>query len=386
METDPASILLVDDNPANLRLLAQLLSENGYTIRAVTSGARALASAELTPPDLVLLDIRMPEMDGYAVCRQLKENPQTADIPVLFISALDDIQDKVTAFGCGGVDYITKPFQFEEVIARVKTHLDLRMLQQNLERINQRMERELALAARMQTSLMPHQMPNLPGWQFAASLLPARMTSGDYFDFLNLTNGKMGIVVADVVDKGVAASLLMAMTSIVLRTYAAEQPEHPAAVLASANERILDYSALDQFVTIFLCVLDLASGELIYTNAGHSSGILHRARAGVDVVYLKNSGPPVGVIEDVQWEEKVVSLEPGDVLALYTDGIFEAESPEGEFYGSDRLQDILETHPYQTAQELHDLILLDVQQFTGQISQEDDVTLVVVKRELLPTG
>jgi phosphoserine phosphatase RsbU/P len=384
VEAEPASILVVDDNPANLRLLAQFLSENGYTIRAVTSGQRALASAGLNPPDLILLDIRMPEMDGYEVCRQLKSNLKTSEIPVLFISALDDIQDKVTAFGCGGVDYITKPFQFEEVIARIKTHLDLRRLQRNLERINQKMQRELALAARMQTSLMPREMPSPPGWQFAASLLPARMTSGDYFDFLHLPGEKLGVVVADVVDKGVAASLLMAMTSIVLRTYAIEQPGHPAEVLKLANQRILEYTALEQFVTIFLGVLDLASGDLTYANAGHSSGILHRAVAGEEVVLLKNSGPPVGVMENIRWEEKTVRLELGDALALYTDGIFEAESPEGEIYGSERLQSVLETHPYQPAQELHDLILLDVQRFTGHQSQEDDVTLVVVKRKPAP--
>jgi phosphoserine phosphatase RsbU/P len=384
VEAEPASILVVDDNPANLRLLAQFLSENGYTIRAVTSGQRALASAGLNPPDLILLDIRMPEMDGYEVCRQLKSNLKTSEIPVLFISALDDIQDKVTAFGCGGVDYITKPFQFEEVIARIKTHLDLRRLQRNLERINQKMQRELALAARMQTSLMPREMPSPPGWQFAASLLPARMTSGDYFDFLHLPGEKLGVVVADVVDKGVAASLLMAMTSIVLRTYAIEQPGHPAEVLKLANQRILEYTALEQFVTIFLGVLDLASGDLTYANAGHSSGILHRAVAGEEMVLLKNSGPPVGVMENIRWEEKTVRLELGDALALYTDGIFEAESPEGEIYGSERLQSVLETHPYQPAQELHDLILLDVQRFTGHQSQEDDVTLVVVKRKPAP--
>ena len=132
----PENILLVDDSPANLRLLSQILGEHGYGVRAVTSGPRALASVELTPPDLILLDIRMPEMDGFEVCQQLKANPRTADVPILFISALDDIQDKMRAFSAGGVDYITKPFQLEEVIARVETHLALRRLQRNLQDAN----------------------------------------------------------------------------------------------------------------------------------------------------------------------------------------------------------------------------------------------------------
>ena len=110
-----ADILIVDDTPANLKLLSKMLAEGGYKVRPVPEGSLAIAAAESTPPDLILLDIKMPDMDGYEVCRTLKRYKSTCDIPVLFISALDQIQDKVTAFSAGGVDYITKPFQIEEV-------------------------------------------------------------------------------------------------------------------------------------------------------------------------------------------------------------------------------------------------------------------------------
>ena len=131
--TDPlASILIVDDTPANLRLLAQMLTEHGYHVRPVLNGAQALVAAQIMPPDLILLDIRMPGMDGYAVCQRLKADERTRDIPILFISALSDAEDKVRAFSAGGVDYITKPFQLEEVLARVQTHLTVRSLQRHL--------------------------------------------------------------------------------------------------------------------------------------------------------------------------------------------------------------------------------------------------------------
>lgn len=129
-------ILIVDDTPDNLRLLSQILSERRYRVRAVTGGERALASVRLARPDLILLDIKMPDVDGFTVCRALKADRNTADIPVIFISALDDVADKVQAFAAGGVDYVTKPFQWEEVLARVETHLALRRLQQKLERAN----------------------------------------------------------------------------------------------------------------------------------------------------------------------------------------------------------------------------------------------------------
>jgi len=144
-ETSPkGNILIVDDTPANLRLLSNMLTEQGYKVRSVINGQMALTAAQASPPDLILLDIRMPEMDGYEVCERLKADEVTHDIPIIFISALDATQDKVKAFTVGGVDYIAKPFQLEEVLARVETHLTLRKLQRSLQR--QIIERDKLIA------------------------------------------------------------------------------------------------------------------------------------------------------------------------------------------------------------------------------------------------
>ncbi|MEM7536501.1 MAG: response regulator [Chloroflexota bacterium] len=139
-DNKPADILVVDDTHANLRLLTTVLSEKGYTVRPAPSGALALAAAKTSPPDLILLDINMPEMDGYEVCQRLKMDEKTSNIPVIFISAMDDIADKMQAFRVGGVDYIAKPFQVEEVLARVRTHLSLQKLQNELQWKNQQLE------------------------------------------------------------------------------------------------------------------------------------------------------------------------------------------------------------------------------------------------------
>ena len=136
MQKNEINIMVVDDTPANLRLLSQMLKQHGYKVHAVSSGEQALIAAEMAPPDLILLDIMMPGLDGYTVCERLKAKPQTANVPIIFISALNEPLDKVKAFSVGGVDYLTKPFQLEEILARVSVHLTFRHLQLQLEKAN----------------------------------------------------------------------------------------------------------------------------------------------------------------------------------------------------------------------------------------------------------
>jgi len=151
------NILVVDDTPANLDLLSEILTKDGFEVRPAKSGGLALVSAQNIPPDLVLLDIMMPEMDGYEVCRQLKEDEQTRDVPVIFISALEETVDRVQAFNVGGVDFITKPFQAEEVLARVRTHLSLRRVQTRLEQQKKQLEQEIAERKKTEDELSRYQ-------------------------------------------------------------------------------------------------------------------------------------------------------------------------------------------------------------------------------------
>ncbi|MCF2150451.1 ATP-binding protein [Desmonostoc muscorum LEGE 12446] len=138
-----ADILVIDDTPENLNLLSAMLTEQGYKVRSVTKGSTGLRGANAVPPDLILLDVNMPEMNGYEVCQNLKANDRTREIPVIFISALGDVLDKIKAFAVGGVDYITKPFQLEEVLARIENHLTIRQLQQQLQAQNQQLQQEI---------------------------------------------------------------------------------------------------------------------------------------------------------------------------------------------------------------------------------------------------
>ena len=374
-------ILIVDDTPANLRLLSQMLAEHGHSVRAVTSGGRALASAKLSRPDLVLLDIKMPEMDGYEVCERLKADGQTRDVPVIFISALDELQDKVRAFAVGGVDYITKPFQVEEVLARVETHLALRRLQEQLENANKKMARELALAGEVQTSFLPSKLPDIPGWQLTVDLKPVTQTSGDFYDVMPLQNGKLGILIADVVDKGVGAALYMALSGTLIRTYAAEYPTQPELVLSAVNRRILMDTSAEQFVSVFYGIIDPSTGALTYCNAGHYPPYLLRAHGGA-VMALTRTGMVLGVQKEEEWKQASAQLDPGDVLVLYTDGITDAEDEQGEFFGQERLLETVLASLGSPAQDMQDSLLMAVHNFVGNTVQFDDMALMVVRRDV----
>jgi sigma-B regulation protein RsbU (phosphoserine phosphatase) len=374
-----------------------MLGQRGYQVRPVPSGRLALLAIDAAPPDLILLDIRMPEMDGYQVCQRLKSDDRTRDIPIIFISALQELDDKVKAFQVGGVDYVTKPFQFEEVLARVETHLALRGLQvqlaeanRELKAANQKMKRELDLAGAVQTTFLPYELPDLDGWELAVALRPAGETSGDFYDVQILADGRLGVLVADVVGKGVGAALYMALGWALFRTCFRQYPEHPEQVLEAVNRRLMVESRSSQFLTAVYVVLDPSTGKLDYSSAGHCPPCLVRGceggKGGQDhagssgVLELECRGMPLGLFAHGAWAVRTVQLEPGDALVLYTDGITEARNEQKAFFGEERLLRILAAHRTDSARQIEGAVLAAVDESVGGCIRSDDITLAVVTR------
>ena len=217
-------ILLVDDTPANIKILADLLRKD-YLLSVATSGADALEIAGgHDRPDLVLLDIMMPDMDGYEVCRRLKADSTTQDVPVIFITAMSEVEDETMGFSLGAVDYITKPIRPPIVKARVAAHLELALARKTLAAQNKILRESLALAADVQRSLVPNAPPCLPGLQVAGRMIPCEAVGGDYLDFLlsdEFAGRGLGIAVGDVMGHGPAAALLMTAARACLRMRAA---------------------------------------------------------------------------------------------------------------------------------------------------------------------
>jgi serine phosphatase RsbU (regulator of sigma subunit) len=240
---------------------------------------------------------------------------------------------------------------------------------------------ELTLAGRVQASLLPDLPPEMPGWQIAATWKPARETSGDFYDFVSLPGGRLGIVVADVVDKGMGAALLMALSRTLIRTYAIEFPNHPEHLLQVTNQRILTDIDAGLFVTLFYAVLDPSNGNLNYSNAGHPRPYLFTSGKSPTAAPLAGSGMPLGVSEEAQWQSGSVDITPGGMLLLYTDGVMEAQNQDGEFLGEEGMLGIIQPQIGNSAQMVQDTLLAGVNAFTGPEPQVDDITLMVINRD-----
>jgi phosphoserine phosphatase RsbU/P len=362
----PASILVVDDTAANLQVLTGMLKDRGYKVRPVPSGKLALLAALRDPPDLILLDINMPDMNGYEACERLKADDQLRGIPVIFISALTEPLDKVKAFGIGGVDYLTKPFQMEELHARVETHLKIRRLQIELEetnsqlaKANRRMSRDLKAAAKIQETFLPHEVPHVLGTDFAWIYRPCDELAGDGLNVVPLGDDKVGLYVFDVSGHGVASALLSVTLSRLLSP--ASDPcsilirdggvggtfgiTPPAEVVARLNRLFPFDPATEQLTTMAYGILNATTGEFRYVSAGHP-GPVHLTPSANPVI-LESQGFPIGLADD-PYEERSVCLGAGDRLYVYSDGVSKALDPKSvatiqrevaRWHGSERPQD-----------------------------------------------
>ncbi len=370
------SILLVDDNPTNLQVLFQTLEGVGCKLLIAKDGEMALSIASKALPDLILLDIMMPGIDGYEVCRRLKGDRSTSDIPVIFLSALGDTEDKVKGLQLGAVDYVTKPFQPDEVIARVNTHLTIHRLKREVESQKDQLEHELEVVSEVQRKLLPKQLPQIDGFNLGVHYETSRYAGGDYYDVIDLPEDCWGFLIADAEGHSAPAAVLMAMTCALFRSYSGSASD-PAEVLRYLNEHLCKV-AEPSFMTALYAFYDAKARTMRIARAGHPLPMIFRDAEKKAEELTCPGVYPLG-IEPYEIEIPVTEtqLEPGDRFLVYTDGLTERFNPEGDTYGEDRLLKKLETDSTDDAQGVIKVIMADVEQFAGQLPADDDQALLL---------
>jgi sigma-B regulation protein RsbU (phosphoserine phosphatase) len=367
------ALLLVDDNPTNLQVLYQTLETTGCKLLVAKNGETALAIAQKASPHLILLDIMMPGIDGFEVCRRLKDNPDTANIPVIFLSALTDTKDKVQGLQLGAVDYVSKPFQPDEVIARVNTHLTIHRLKREVEQKKDALEDELEAASDVQRRLLPKNLPEISGLKLAVHYETSLYAGGDYYDIAKIADNQWGFLVADAEGHSAPAAVMMAMTCALFRSYP-EPPADPGELLFFLNQHLCKV-ADPSFVTALYIVYDAAHHRLKIARAGHPPPMIYRSAEKKASEYECGGVFPLGIDPYEQVPVTEAELQPGDRILMYTDGITERFSIDGETYGEERLLRQLESDGNLQPEELLTAIMKDVDDFANGRPADDDQAL-----------
>jgi phosphoserine phosphatase RsbU/P len=379
----PASILIVDDVAANLQVLAGMLEDRGYLTRPVTSGKMALLAAQNDLPDLVLLDITMPGMDGYEVCARMKANEKLKDIPVIFISALHETLDKVKGFSVGGLDYVTKPFQFEEVHARVETHLKLRHLQFQLEEQNRLLLEsrkaimlQLSQAADYVLSLIPPPIREgliRTDWR----LIPSFQLGGDSLGYHWIDRDHFAMYLFDVCGHGVGPALLSVSVLDMLRSQSLTDADFriPAQVLQALNRAFPMKKHNNLYFTAWYGVFNKANRELRYAGAGHPPAlILNGAGQAADVPV---SGLLLGLNPDAVYEDSILKTSSAAELIVFSDGCYDVPLPDGDMWSHQEFEALLIQTISDGALDL-DALYDHVRKIGGQEVLEDDFSILKV--------
>jgi phosphoserine phosphatase RsbU/P len=373
------TILLVDDTPANIQVATSILKDI-YKIRVATNGAKALALVKDAPrPDLVLLDVMMPEMDGYEVCTRLKADPQTRDIPVIFLTAQTEIEDETRGFEVGAVDYIHKPFSPAVVKARVQTHLVLRGIQAQLAQQLLTIQKELETAREIQMSILPSSIPQLEGLDIAARYIPMTSVAGDFYDFIVVDEKHLGILVADVSGHGMPSALIASMLKIALASETAHAAD-PAQVLLGLNQTLCG-KFQHHFVTAAYLFVDMLKGTLTYAGAGHPPLLLW-SQSSEGVRDVEENGLFLGKFPWATYTSRELPLNPGDWCLLYTDGIPETVNPETVEFGAERFKQVLGTDKSTSADQFADQLLEQLALWSARglaDDLDDDITIVAIQ-------
>ncbi|MBF0398479.1 MAG: response regulator [Desulfobacterales bacterium] len=384
------NILIVDDVPNNLKLLGNILKQNGYKVAAANSGEHALNFISNKQPDLILLDIMMPGMDGYEVCRRIKANDKTKDIPVIFVTARTDMDSIIKGLELGALDYINKPFNQKEVLLRIENQIKIKSLTNSLIKKNELLEEkqriimdDLDAAAEIQKSLVPEPYEQFKGINICHSFIPCKKVGGDIYNLIPLDDSHIAIYIIDIMGHGVASSMVSLLVSQTLNQKDKsfiindnKQIVSPDMVLRKLDSEF-PFERFEKFFSIFYMVLNTLNGKILYSNAGHPIPILFKKNN--DIEFLEERGTFIGLGEPVPFLVGETKIEAGERIFFYTDGIVEEKNKENLEFGVDNFKKYILDSMNEPLNKVCNIVLKALKQFIQKDDFNDDITLLGVE-------
>ncbi len=382
-------ILIVDSSVQSTDLMSQCLENNNFEIFTSESGFNALGKISLFKPDLIIIDVDLPDVSGFDVCKKVKSNPETEYILVLLTSVLETRDLRIRAVEVGADDYIEKPFDAYILISKCKSllrikHLSnqLKLKYNELEENNKMLDFQLKTARQVQRSLIPSIDMNEKSLQIISNYLPALYIGGDFLDVIQLNDSCISIVMGDVSGHGISAALLTAMISVMIKNLV-QKYFNPDQLLFYFNQefcKIFENSRNEMYACVFYTVIDTKEKKIYYSNAGQALPIYINSAQG-KAMELEASGTPIGLIKNSRYEFKSFKYNPGDLILFHTDGLsdtFYKNNPD-EF--SARIKELLlDSYQWEDNKEIISNILDNFYIQKEEKSFElDDVSIVLVK-------
>jgi sigma-B regulation protein RsbU (phosphoserine phosphatase) len=382
-------ILIINDEEP-VREMMRLFLQKQYEVVEASDGATGLQAAEKEQPQLILLDVMMPGINGYEVCKQLKANERTKEIPVIFLSSLSDPKDKIKGLEAGGVDFITRASDKGEILARVQTHLKIRGLTHDLIEKNEQLrtkqaylDEDLKAAANIQKSLLPNEHLNIRGLSLSWKNSPCDAIGGDIFGIIPIQDDLTALYILDVSGHGVPAAMVTVSVSQHLHELTNRfQTNHdltitqPASVLKSLDKEF-PLERFDKFFSIFYLIINTKEKTFTYCNGGHPPAILLNQQSPYQL--LADGGTVIGVNEDLPYKEGKGALAIGSKIILYTDGVTEYIDGKGGFYGMKRFSQVFEQAKDEPSNKIIIDTFKDLETFGNGVPAADDVSILIAQ-------
>jgi len=362
-------ILIVDDVLENRLILATILkNRTDYELYFATNGEDVISNISEIMPDLILLDIMMPGLNGFEVAKILKSKETIRDIPIIFISALESINDKIKAFENGGIDYITKPFNAEEVLSRINAHIQLKNYYDEIQRLNNEIKEQLELANKIQKSILKENLLNFQNIKFYSKFIPYEKISGDFFDIIELSKDNYLFIITDITGHGIPAAFYTMMIKSIFY-YLGSLIVTPNHIMNNLNNDLINLLLSNYYPTAFIGLVDLKKKIIRYSNAGHLCPLLFSINKN-EIIQIEEKNLMLGIKKDFEYQLFEKSLSSGDKFFIFTDGLIENIS------SIDQIKSYLKNNINNSLEKILDGVIEHTLNLSPEKKFYDDVTIL----------